>query len=386
MDVTTDKPLLPLLEPYRRELEELARGGRLRTLKTIGDDAINFSSNDYLGLKDDSRLKAAAVEAVERYGTGSGSSRLIAGNNELVCELEEAIAKFKNTEAALVFNSGYQANVAIMQSLLETDDWVFGDKLNHASLVDGMLLSGARWMRYRHLDWAHLENRVQQASPRAKKWIVTDSLFSMDGDYGDLNALCAIAEKHGALLFIDEAHATGVFGDVKSAWLCERFGIQSKVALQMGTFSKALGGFGAYVAGDKILIETLVKKARGLIYSTALPPAVLAGAKAAIEIVQQDFSMKAALWENVRYCHEQLKKAGFEIAGPQTQIIPIAIGDDAKTMQAMDRLLAAGYFVQGIRPPTVPEGTGRLRISLSARHTKEEIDGLVAALVSCVGR
>jgi 8-amino-7-oxononanoate synthase len=243
-----------------------------------GQTLINFSGNDYLGLSQDNRLKQAAIEAIQNYGTGSGSARLISGHTELTHQLEKTIAGWKQTESALIFNSGYQTNVGILQAILKPGDWVFCDRLNHASLVDGCLLSGARWSRYRHLDLHHLDQLLGKAPQQVLKWIVTDSVFSMDGDYPDLKKLVEIAKKHHALIMLDEAHATGLFGNQRSSGLAEQFGVCNDIALQVGTFSKALGGSGGFVAGSSLLIEWLVNHARGFIYSTALPPSVIASA------------------------------------------------------------------------------------------------------------
>ena len=390
---------------YRDALARLRETGQFRRCRTItpdstnlmepksafsstvvqidGQPAINFSSNDYLGLSQDERLKAASIEAVQQYGTGSAASRLISGTGPLVQALEMALARFKNTEAALVFNSGYQANVAILQAILEPGDWVFCDRLNHASLVDGCRLSEARWTRYQHLDLAHLESRLRKAPAQARKWIVTDSVFSMDGDYPDLNALVDIAERYHAWVMVDEAHATGLYGKTRSSGLCEQLGLSDRVALQMGTFSKALGGAGAYVAGSQIMIDTLINRARGFIYSTALPPAVIAAAQAAVDLVQTDFQPKTRLWENVAHFEQQVHATdlAYRFEFPlKSPIVPVLVGDSAQTLQVSQALLDAGYFVQGIRPPTVPVGTARLRIALSAAHTREQIDGLIQAL------
>lgn len=396
MSVTSD-----ILAAYQADLAQRSESGQFRRCKIVepsepstgtspmhvqvdGQSAINFSSNDYLGLSRDSRLQEAAIEAIRRYGTGSAAARLISGTNELVHTLEHRLAEFKQTEAALVFNSGYQANVSILQAILEPGDWVFCDKLNHASLMDGCRLSGARWTRYHHLDLENLEARLKKAPSNVKKWIVTDSVFSMDGDYPDLTALVDLADHYGALVMVDEAHATGLYGNIRSSGLCEQFGLSSRIALQMGTFSKALGGAGAYVAGSSVLIDTLINKARGFIYSTALPPAVIGTALKAVEVVQTDTSLKQKLWNNV---------ALFEtLAGPtvlaerlplplRSPIIPLLTGDCQQTLHISQRLLEAGYFVQGIRPPTVPSGTGRLRIALSAAHTDQQIEGLIEALL-----
>lgn len=348
-----------------------------------GQPAINFSSNDYLGLASDERLKAAAIKAVQTYGAGSAASRLISGTSPLMIELEQELTQFKQTEAALVFNSGYQANVAILQALLSSHDWVFADKLNHASLIDGCLLSGAKWARYRHLDLANLAKKLATAPPDARKWIVTDSVFSMDGDYPDLLALIDLAERHNALVMVDEAHATGLYGP-KSSGLCERFGVNQRVALQMGTFSKAMGSSGAYVAGPEVLIQTLVNQARGFIYSTAQSPAVTGAALEAVRLVQTDFSMRERLWRNIAHMEQALQRAGLQTRIPlplNSAIVPVLIGESEETLRVSQALLDAGYFVQGIRPPTVPPKTGRLRIALSAAHTPEQMDGLVQALL-----
>jgi 8-amino-7-oxononanoate synthase len=395
-----------LLSTYQRALEILADEGRLRRCRSIapaieqspsvddvltspvavlvdGQAAINFSSNDYLGLAFNERLKAAAIEAIRQYGTGSCASRLISGTGPLVQELEREIAQFKQTEAALVLNSGYQANVSILQAILQPGDWVFCDRLNHASLVDGCKLSGARWTRYQHLDLQNLEVRLKKAPHGARKWIVTDTAFSMDGDFPDLVALAEIAERHNALIMVDEAHATGLYGDEHSSGLCEQFGVSQRIALQMGTFSKALGGAGAYVAGSQVMIDTLVNHARGFIYSTALPPAVIGSALAALNLVQTDPGPKAQLWRNVALFEERAKATCIaeRLTLPlRSPIIPILVGDSVQTVQLSQTLLDAGYFVQGIRPPTVPPGTARLRIALSAAHTATQIEGLVQTL------
>jgi 8-amino-7-oxononanoate synthase len=390
------------LASYEADLVRLSAEGQARRCRSVepndsheseafvsveGQTAINFSSNDYLGLAKDSRLQEASIRAIQKYGTGSSASRLISGTNELTRSLEQGIATFKQTEAALVFNSGYQANVAILQAILEPGDWVFCDKLNHASLMDGCMLSGARWTRYKHLDLAHLESRLQKAPADARKWIVTDSVFSMDGDYPDLAALVDIAERHGALVMVDEAHATGLYGNYHHSGLCEQFGISDRTVLQMGTFSKALGGAGAFVAGSQVLIDTLINKARGFIYSTALPPAVIGAAREAVQVVQADPNPREHLWANVQLFEQLIKHYGLteRVNLPlRSPIVPLVIGDSAETVRVSQVLLDAGYFVQGIRPPTVPPGTSRLRIALSASHTQTQLEGLAAALAQVI--
>lgn len=383
------------IDSYEEALSALAATGRLRQCRVVepelnelwpvcridGQRAVNFSSNNYLGLAEHPQLKAAAISAIEQYGTGSGASRLVSGTSALIQELETEVARFKTTESALIFNSGYQANVALLQALVSAGDWLFLDKLNHASIVDGALLCGARWTRYRHLDWEHLERKLQKAPVDVKKWIVTDSLFSMDGDWAELPVLCDLAERYDAMLLVDEAHATGLFGETRSSGLAEAQGVSQRITLHMGTFSKGLAGFGAYVAGPDVLIQTLINRARGLIYSTALPPAVIGAALAAIRLVQSDSEPKQKLWANVAYFKPRLEivlaRHGLDCPS-HSQILPIILGKRA--MRVFAALLEQGYFVQGIRPPTVPEGTDRLRITLSAAHTQEQLDGLLTAL------
>jgi 8-amino-7-oxononanoate synthase len=415
MPLPSTLPENPHLAAYRAELDALALEGGLRRCRVINPDpsdslqpmriivegrpAVNFSGNDYLGLSADSGLREAAVEAVRRYGVGSASSRLISGTGPLAVALEQAVAGFKQAEAALVFNSGYQANVAILQALLGPGDWVFCDRLNHASLVDGCRLSGARWKRYRHLDFAHLERLLAQSPPGARKWIVTDSVFSMDGDYPDLSALATLAEHASALVLVDEAHATGLYGAVRRSGLCEQLGVSGRIALQMGTFSKALGGSGAYVAGSAVLIDTLINRARGFIYSTAPAPPVLAAALRAVEQVQANPAPTRRLWKNIAFLESLLLESGLSKPDPcsdtpfhcvnlplESPIIPLVVGDSADALALSHALLEAGHFVQAIRPPTVPPGTARLRLSLSAAHTREQIRALVESLAALLPR
>lgn len=380
-------------ESYQQALDDLQAAGQLRRIREVepdglphcvveGQPAIHFSSNDYLGLSRDPRLAEAAIEAIGRYGTGTGSSRLIAGTNRLVMRLEETLAAFKGTEAALVFNSGYQANVAILQAVLQPGDYVFCDRLNHASLMDGVLLSGAKWTRYRHLDLRHLEEKLAKTPRETRKWIVTDSVFSMDGDYPDLKAVADLAEQYGAMTLVDEAHATGLYGERKRSGLCETFGVSDRITLQMGTFSKALGGAGAYVAGSRVMIDTMINKARGLIYSTAMPPASMAAALKAVEIVQTDASLRDRLWENIRHFALACAERGVEIPTLKSPIAPVLVGGSAVALAHGQALLEAGYFVQAIRPPTVPANTARLRVTITAVHKPEHLDGLAERLAA----
>jgi len=378
--------MLPFMR-YEATLQDLGDRNLLRSCEVMpaeinGIPLVNFSSNNYLGLANDPRLKHAAIQAIEEEGTGASASRLITGTSQRILDLESALAKWHHTESALVLNSGYQGNIAILQGLLKPGDWVFADRLNHASLVDGCLLSKAKLVRYQHLDLDDLEEKIAQAPANACKWIVSDSVFSMDGDYPDLETLVTIAEEHKAFTLIDEAHAAGVFG----AGLCEQMNVHLRVTLQVGTFSKALGGFGGYVCGSKTMIQTLINQARGLIYSTALPPAVISAAQEAVSIVQSDPKPKEQLWQNIRHFRKALQTHNLPLSDHESPIIPIELGDAEKALKISEELLQAGFIVRAIRPPTVPVGTSRLRISLSALHTREQLDRFADILAKLLPR
>lgn len=348
-----------------------------------GRKILNFSSNNYLGLANHPLLKKAATQATEKYGTGSGASRLITGSMTLHNELEETLARFKGTEAALVFNSGYHANLGVISTLVGEGDEIFSDELNHASLIDGCRLSKAHLNVYRHGDVACLEELLA-GTKASKKLILTDSVFSMDGDLAPLKEILALAEKYDAMVFVDEAHGTGVFGKTGRG-VVEHFGIDSRHPrlIQMGTLGKALGSFGAYVAGSKSLIELLVNKSRTFIFTTSLPPAVLAASKAAVELISRDDSFRKKLWENIEYFMDrgswivdrQIQRSAIhDLRSTMSPIIPLIIGDSGKTMEAAQKLFDQGIWATGIRPPTVPEGTSRIRLTLMASHTREQLD------------
>ena len=371
------------------ELKRLKQQGLYRKLRHVegeqgptlmldGREVVNFSSNNYLGLANHPALRAAAVAAIERYGCGSGASRLISGNMTLHEELEAKAAALKGTEAALVFNSGYQANIGILSVLADEGDLILSDALNHASIIDGCRLSRAKSVIYPHSDLARLEDELKKAPASARKLIVTETLFSMDGDEALLVEIVELAERYGALVMVDEAHATGVFGP-NGAGLVAKLGLVERVPVQMGTLGKALGGFGAYVAGSRKLRELLINRARSFIFTTSLPPAVMAMAIAAIEILYKEPERRLALWHNCRVLREGLKRLGFSLGESQSQIQPLVIGDAQKCMAFSERLLEKGVFAQGIRPPTVPPGTSRLRITLMATHTHEHIHRAVKA-------
>ena len=348
------------------------------TLMLDGREVINFSSNNYLGLANHPALAAAAKEAIDRYGCGSGASRLISGNMALHEELENHLAEFKGTEAALVFNSGFQANTGILSTLTGEGDAIFSDALNHASIIDGCRLSRAKIFVYAHGDLDQLEAALKQSAEAGRKLIVTETVFSMDGDEAPLSGIVELAEKYGAMVMVDEAHATGIFGDNGSGVIA-KLGLSERVAVQMGTLGKALGGFGAYVAGSGALRELLINRCRSFIFSTSLPPAIMAMAIAAIDLVQREPERREMLWRNCRVLKRGLSGLGFSLAESQSTILPLIIGDADKCMRFSERLLQKGIFAQGIRPPTVPPGTSRLRITLMATHTGEHIDRAIDA-------
>jgi 8-amino-7-oxononanoate synthase len=343
------------------------------TLVLDGREVINFSSNNYLGIANHPALAAAAKEAIDRYGCGSGASRLISGNMTLHEELETKLATFKGTEAALVFNSGFQANTGILSTLAGEGDAIFSDALNHASIIDGCRLSRAKSIVYAHGDLDQLESALKLEVKAGRKLIVTETIFSMDGDEAPLGGIVELAEKYGAMVMVDEAHATGIFGST-GAGIVAKLGLGERVAVQMGTLGKALGGFGAYVAGSRALRELLINRCRSFIFTTSLPPAIMAMAMVAIDLVQQEPERREALWNNCRILQAGLRELGFSSGSGESPILPLVIGDAGKCMQFSERLLEKGIFAQGIRPPTVPPGTSRLRITLMATHTRSQID------------
>jgi glycine C-acetyltransferase len=367
----------------QNELEALKRQGLYRKLRRVegeqgptlmldGREVLNFSSNNYLGLASHPALKKAAKEAIDRYGCGAVASRLISGNMTLHEELEEKLAKLKGTEAALVFNSGFQANVGIIPALAGEGDVIFSDELNHASIIDGCRLARAKTVVYPHCDPTGLEDALKNSQANGRKLIVTETLFSMDGDEAPLAEIVLLSERYGALVMVDEAHATGVAGP-NGAGIAAKLGLGERIPIQMGTLGKALGGFGAYVAGSRALRELLINRCRSFIFTTALPPAVLAAAIAAIDLLYQEPQRRLALWHNIRALREGLRNLGFSLGSGESQIVPLVTGDAEKCMAFSERLLEKGVFAQGIRPPTVPEGTSRLRITLMATHTHEHL-------------
>jgi 8-amino-7-oxononanoate synthase len=332
-----------------------------------------FSSNNYLGLANHPELKRASMDAASRYGTGSGGSRLISGNMEGHRTLEKELALFKGTEKALLFSSGYHANIGTISAFAAEGDAVLSDELNHASIVDGCRLSKAEVRIYKHADMNSLNEILRRASRFRRRLIVTDSVFSMDGDIAPLPDIVDLAEKYSALVMVDDAHGTGVLGK-KGKGAVEHFGLEGRVDIQMGTLGKALGSFGAYIAGSEDLIRYLINNARSFLYTTALPPSVCASALAALKILGERPQLVSQLRNNAAYFREGMRGLGYPIPEGETAILPLILGDPSATTDMAQSLFDEGIYVQGIRSPTVPERTSRLRITLMAIHTLEQLD------------
>ena len=379
----------------RDQLEDLKRSGRYRLLREVegppgttividGRKLLQFSSNNYLGLANHPRLKAAAMAAVERYGVGSGASRLVCGNLDLNRKLEEKLAQLKKKEAALLYSTGYMANLGVIAALAGEGDLILSDEFNHASIVDACRLSRAQTRVYPHKRMDELEKLLAGAGSSKRRLIVTDGIFSMDGDIAPLPDLVDLAEKYECLLMVDDAHATGVLGP-NGGGTGDHFGLAEKIDVAMGTFGKALGGFGAFVAGDRNLRELLINCSRPFMFTTGLPPSVLAAGIAALEVVEEEPEMRARLWDNANLLRNGIEEMGFTLAGGETQIIPLLAGDASLAMEMSSLLREEGLFIQGIRPPSVPPGTSRLRITVSAAHTRGELAFALEALQK-VGR
>ena len=336
-----------------------------------------FSSNSYLDLSSEPRIKEYAGRILNEYGAGSGGSRLTTGTTRIHMELEQAIAAFKNREAALVFNTGYMANVGILSALTQKGDIIYSDQLNHASIIDGCRLSKADLVVYRHNDMDDLEEKIK-AHPGKRGIIVSDGVFSMDGDIVNLPRLTELAGRYGLLSMIDEAHATGVIG-ATGRGTEEYFGMEGSVDVLMGTLSKAVGGEGGFVCGSRSLIEYLVNKARSFIFSTALSPVSMAADLEGLRLIMEQPERVQKLQENIRFCCAALNARGIDAAS-ETAIIPIIIGGEARAMRVMELLKERGYYISAIRYPTVAKGSARLRLALMSSHTHEDLEGLADAL------
>lgn len=360
----------------KQGLERRARvypetGGKI---KTGGQTLLNFSGNDYLNLARHPHVIERAKQALEKYGAGATASRLVSGTLPLHEELENRLAAEKGKEAALVFGSGYMANAGTIPILAGRDDLIFADKLVHASMIDACQLSSAKLVRWAHNDVQALENRLEQFSDSSgRKLIITESVFSMDGDLAPLTEISALAEKHGAMLMVDEAHATGIFGP-NGAGLIRENSLQNNVAVSMGTMSKAMAGYGGYVACSTHLRKLLIHSSRAFIFTTAPPPAVIGAALGALDVLEKEPDLGSRLLTNAEAFRQHLKSAGLNTLASQSQIIPVVIGENEKAVAVSAKLRESGMIVPAIRPPTVPAGSARLRISVSLAHSSENLE------------
>ncbi|MGQ0678845.1 MAG: 8-amino-7-oxononanoate synthase [Actinomycetota bacterium] len=366
-----------------REPVPVARSGALMVERN-GQRLVSFSSNDYLGLSVHPALADAAHRAMGK-GCGSGASRLLGGGSPEVHRLEERLARFKQTEAALIFANGYMANIGVIAALAGRRDALFCDRLNHASIWDGARLSGASLYRYRHGDVAQLEQLLRDATGARRKLIVTETLFGMDGDVAPLEQIVRLSKRHGAALMVDEAHAGGVFGP-RGEGLAYREGVQDVVDLHMGTFGKAFGSYGAYVAGRRSWIDYLVNTCRTFIYTTALPPPAVGALAASIELVEQAGEARVRLLAMAERLRSGLAGLGLTTGASASQIVPLIVGDAAAAMHAAAALEQRGILAALVRPPVVPEGTSRLRFSVTAAHHESHIDQVLEAVGGLAGR
>jgi glycine C-acetyltransferase len=365
------------------ELDGLKAQGLYRRLRILDDQqqahtrfdgrsVVNLSSNNYLGLTTHPRLRQRALEAIERFGVGSGSVRTIAGTMAIHMELERRLAEFKHTEAVVVFQSGFTANAGTVSSILTKEDVIISDELNHASIIDGCRLSRATIKVFPHKDTDAARKILKDLPASQRKLLITDGVFSMDGDLGPLPALCALAEEYGAVMMVDDAHASGVFGK-NGRGTVDHFGMHGRVDVQVGTLSKAIGALGGYVAGSRSLIEFLCHRARPFLFSTSHPPSVAATCIAALDVLLEEPEIIDRLWENTRFFKAGLKTLGFNTGISEGPITPVIVGDGALAMKLSDRLFEEGVFAQGIAFPTVARDKARVRTIVTATHTREDL-------------
>jgi glycine C-acetyltransferase len=383
---TSTRPQLSYLSDELNQLKQKGTHFRLRVLDDEqapvchfdGRKVINLASNNYLGLTTHPKLREAALDAICKYGVGSGAVRTIAGTMRIHMELEERIARFKNVEACVVFQSGFAANAGTVSSILGKDDFIISDELNHASIIDGARLSRAKILVFRHKDLAHAEEQLASVEHQpGHKLLITDGVFSMDGDIGPLPGLCALAEKYGAIMMVDDAHASGVLGR-NGRGTVDHFQVHGRVDVQVGTLSKAIGALGGYVCGSRDLIDFLYHRARPFLFSTSHPPSVAATCIAAFEVLDEEPERIEKLWENTRFFKQELGLLGYNIGGrntpaSETPITPIIIGEGRATMEFSKALFDEGVMGTGLAFPTVPEGKARVRAIVTAAHTTDEL-------------
>jgi glycine C-acetyltransferase len=393
MASTATRPQLAHLTAILNELKEKGTHFRLRVLEDQqapvchydGKKVINLASNNYLGLANHPKLIEAALKATRDLGVGSGAVRTIAGTMKIHMDLEEKIARFKNVEACVVFQSGFAANAGTVSAILGKEDFILSDELNHASIIDGARLSRAKIKVFRHKDIAHCEELLQEvANEPGRKLVITDGVFSMDGDIGPVDKLGALAEKYGAIMMVDDAHASGVLGR-NGRGSIDHFNMHGRVDVQVGTLSKAIGALGGYVCGSRDLIDYLYHRARPFLFSTSHPPSVAATCIAAFDILENEPERIERLWENTRYFQGELRRAGFNVGGvttpaTETPITPIILGEGRATMDFSRALFDEGVMGTGIAFPTVPEGKARIRLIVTSEHTKRQLDQALETL------
>ncbi len=384
MNKTLERVLSEKLEDLKRDgvfhLPPVIEGPQGPRVTIRGKEVINLASNNYLGLATHPRLIEAAKKATEEYGVGAGAVRTIAGTLSMHVALEEKLAKFKHTEAVLVFQSGFTSNMGVIEPLFEKGDLIISDALNHASIIDGIRLTKADKKIYPHSDMNALEDILKASDGYRLKLIVTDGVFSMDGDIAKLPEIVELAEKYGAVVMVDDAHASGVLGD-HGRGTVDHFKLHGRVDIQVGTLSKAIGVLGGYVAGSRKLIDYLIHRGRPFLFSTAHPPGVVAANMAAIDVMLEE-NLQEKLWENARYFKRGLKELGFDTGQSETPITPVIVGEGSLAMAFSEALFEEGVFCTGIAFPTVPKGKARVRTMVMATHTKEDLDMALDAFTS----
>lgn len=375
---------------WKTVLQQLGQDHLLRTLSVLdsscgpimtlnGQNTLLFASNDYLGLANHAHLKQAACKAIDEFGVGAGASRLVSGTLTPHHNLELALARFFKTEAALLLSSGYATNIGIIPSLIAPEGLILADRLCHASLIDGCRLSQSTLRVFHHNDMDHLRTLLAKRAPNRPTLIVTEGVFSMDGDLAPLPELARLAEEYEAILLLDDAHGTGVMGKTGRGTI-EHWGEESANILHMGTLSKALGASGGFITGKKDFIAYMINTARSFIYSTAPPPAMAAAAQAALDLILQEPERRARLWQNREHMYQGLRAIGCHLTNTQSPILPIIVNDPEVAMEMSQQLRKKGIFIPAIRPPTVPKGTSRLRVTVTAEHSVEQIDSALEAI------
>jgi 8-amino-7-oxononanoate synthase len=372
-------------------LQEIRDKGNYRTIRYLkplsptrviyeSKEYLNLCSNSYLSLHLNPEVVAAAKKAADEYGVGTCSSRSVSGSIDLYEVLEREIAAFKGYRRALIFPNGYMANLGIMSALTEEGDVIFSDELNHSSLIDSMKLSRSKKVVYKHRDVSDLERKLNKEKGKGERFVVTESVFSMDGDVAPIRDILELKERYSFQMILDDAHGTGVFG-VNGTGAEELFGLSGSMDVQMATFGKSLGSFGAFVLADDVIIKFLVNRARTFMYTTGLPPPTLAAALAALRLISGSRSFRDELWENIDYMRGRLEDAGFDLKESEGPIIPIVVGEDRSALDMQGLLLEKGVFLQAIRPPTVPKGTSRLRFTVVRGFSRADMDYAITALV-----